>query len=74
MPANTPAPYSLPYLVASDPVHKIAENTRNLAERMHTLFSNGDLTGPKGDTGPQGPAGPTGPQGPKGDPLSLIHI
>ena len=67
MPANTPAPYSLPYLVASDPVHKIAENTRNLAERMHTLFSNGDLTGPKGDTGPQGPAGPAGPQGPKGD-------
>lgn len=62
MPANTPAPYSLPYLLGSDPVSSVGKNTQNLAERLATLFASSDLKGPKGDPGPQGPK------------LSLIHI
>ena len=66
MPANTPAPYTLPYLLPSDAVAATAQNTKNLAERLAVIMASGDLRGATGPAGPTGPQGSTGPQGPQG--------
>lgn len=47
MPGYTPT-FQLPYLLATESLHKLAQTTADLAARLETLISSGDLTGPPG--------------------------
>lgn len=49
MPATTPSPFLLPYLVDSDPVSLVSSNTQALAERLTELFPDGELPDPPVD-------------------------
>lgn len=73
MPQYTPN-YKIPYPTDGDPIHKGAEQMRELALTVDkTMIGVSGIPGPAGPAGPQGvqgargPAGPAGPTGPKGE-------
>lgn len=54
MPGGT-SKYGLPYLLPSEPLYKIAEVTKLLAERLELLISNGTIGSGGGSAAPQLP-------------------